>query len=402
MNMNRRQAMALGMGALSSSMLSAAPVKKPKAKRILFICNSLGFVRKEFYPAKTGKNASLPRHFEKFDKIRDQFTVFTGLEHPGLQGTLHASEMCFLTSEQNASNPSFVNSVSIDQLLKNQIGKNSRYPSLNLSLDEESVCYTESGVMIPPMYDDLQLYKTLFHEKTAAQKMKIKQRLTRNKVRINALEREPLKFKKEQGLDNFYKNLTSLKETLRREENWLKTPPPKVRETLPFPYTKSADLMERMNNFMTCLRLAFATDQTRVAVLHFPFYNRVPNIKGVDTSWHRLTHSGKNKEKQLIHIEKLFMDNLADFLIKMANTKSGNGSLLDETIVLMGSNLGQANNHDTRDLPIVVAGGGFDHGGHIRGNAEPLNELFLSLVNNIDGVNMPEFKYTHQKFKHFG
>ena len=51
---------------------------------------------------------------------------------------------------------------------------------------------------------------------------------------------------------------------------------------------------------------------------------------------------------------------------------------------------------------IVVAGGGFDHGGHIRGNAEPLNELFLSLVNNIDGVNVPTFKYTHQKFKHFG
>ena len=52
------------------------------------------------------------------------------------------------------------------------------------------------------------------------------------------LEREPLKFKKEQGLDNFYKNLTSLKETLRREENWLNTPPPKVNETLPFPTPK--------------------------------------------------------------------------------------------------------------------------------------------------------------------
>ena len=116
--MNRRQALTLGMGALGSSMLSAAPVKKPKAKRILFICNSLGFVRKEFYPGKTGKDVSLPRHFEKFDKIRDQFTVFTGLEHPGLQGTLHASEMCFLTSEQNASNPGFVNSISIDQILK--------------------------------------------------------------------------------------------------------------------------------------------------------------------------------------------------------------------------------------------------------------------------------------------
>ena len=400
--MNRRQALTLGMGALSSSMLKAAPLKKPKAKRILFICNSLGFVHKEFYPDQSGKDVSLPGHFEKFDKIRDKFTVFTGLEHPGLQGTLHASEMCFLTSEQNASNPSFVNSISIDQLLKNQIGKNSRYPSLNLSLDEESICYTESGVMIPPMYDDLQLYQTLFKEKTAVQKQKIAQQLTRNKVRINTLEREPLKFKKEQGLDNFYKNLAELKETLKREENWLNTPPPKVSESLPFPYTKSADLMERMNNFLTCLRLAFATDQTRIGVLHFPFYNRVPNIKGVDTSWHRLTHSGKSKEKQLIHIEKLFMDNFANFLNQMANTKGENGSLLDETIILMGSNLGRANSHDTRDLPIVVAGGGFEHGGHIQGNANPLNELFLSLTNNIEGVNMPEFKDTHQKFKHFG
>jgi hypothetical protein len=95
------------------------------------------------------------------------------------------------------------------------------------------------------------------------------------------------------------------------------------------------------------------------------------------------------------------MDNFADFLTKMANTKGENGSLLDETIVLMGSNLGRASSHDTRDLPIVVAGGGFEHGAHIQGNANPLNELFLSLTNNIEGVNMPEFKDTHQKFKHF-
>ena len=400
MSLNRRQALALGLGAFGSTALGAAK-KKPAAKKILFICNSLGFLDKHFYPAEAGKDYSMPNYFEKFEGIRDQFTIFSGLEHPGLLGTLHASEMCFLTSEPNASNPAFKNSISIDQILRSQIGKNSRYPSLNLSLDEESICYTESGVMIPPMYDDQQLYKDLFQEKTLAEKKKIKLRLVKDKARINALEKEPIKFKKQTGLENFYKNISGLKETLKREEKWLNTPPPKVNEKLPFLNTKNADLMERMNNFLTSTRLAFQTDLTRVAVLHFPFYNRVPNIKGIDTSWHRLTHSGKSKQKQLVHIEKLFMNNFAKFLSDMAATKTANGSLLDETIILMGSNLGTASNHDTRALPIVVAGGGFDHGQHIKVKTTPLNQLFLSLTNKLDGVEMPSFKNTTNILKEF-
>ena len=405
MDINRRDAITLGVGALSSTMLNASQ-KQPrkKAKRILFICNSLGFVHNKFYPTETGAKARLPDHFEKFEPIKDQFTVFTGVEHPGLQGTLHASEMCFLTSEKNASNPAFVNSISIDQLLKQQIGHHTRYASLNLSLDEESICYTESGVMIPPMYDDVALYKSLFTEKTALEKKQIKDQLQRNKLRIDVLEKESLKSKKEIGLENFYKNLAILKANLKRDEKWLNTAPPKVNEKLPYPTPQNADLMERMNNFLTCIRLAFQTDQTRVAVLHFPFYNRVPNIKGVDTSWHRLTHSKKTPGnlKQLILIEKLFMDNFAAFLQDMAKTKMADGSsLLDETIVLMGSNLGEHNAHDTRNLPVVVAGGGFNHGGHIRGNADPLNELFLSLVRNLDGVTMPSFKGVKKSFKAF-
>ena len=77
--MNRRQALTLGMSALGSSILSAAPIKKAKAKRILFICNSLGFVHREFYPTKSGKNVSLPGHFERFAKLREQFTALNTL-----------------------------------------------------------------------------------------------------------------------------------------------------------------------------------------------------------------------------------------------------------------------------------------------------------------------------------
>ena len=400
MNLNRRDALALGLGAISSTAFGLNN-KKVAPKRILFICNSLGFLGTHFYPKTAGKDYSMPNYFEKFAGIKDQFTIFSGLEHPGLLGTLHASEMCFLTSEQNASNPAFKNSISIDQILRRQIGKCSRYPSLNLSLDEESICYTESGVMIPPVYDDQKLYKDLFLEKSLDEKKKISLQLIKDKARINALEREPIKFKKQTGLENFYKNISSLKETLQREEKWLHTPPPKVKESLPFLNTNNADLMERMNNFLVSIRLAFQTDLTKVAVLHFPFYNRVPNIKGVDTSWHRLTHSGKSKEKQLVHIEKLFMNNFAKFLSDMAATKTATGSLLDETIILMGSNLGKASSHDTRSLPIVVAGGGFEHGSHIKIKTTPLNQLFLSLTNKLDGVEMPSFKDTKTRLKEF-
>jgi hypothetical protein len=398
--MNRRQALTLGIGAMGSSVLQGATQVKKAPKRILFICNSLGFIKKQFQPAKGGRDYIMPYYFEKFEKLREQFTIFSGLEHPGLMGTLHASEMCFLTSEPNAASQGFRNTISIDQVLKEQIGKQSRFPSLNLSLDEEGISSTDSGVMIPPIYDDQALYKTLFIEKSASEKVAIKRRLVMHKARIAVLEKESLKTKNEMGLESFYKNLNGLKEALKRQEFWLNTPPPQIKEELPFKNTKNADLMERMNNFLTCIRLAFETDLTKVAVLHFPFYNRVPNIKGIDTSWHRLTHTPA-KQKQLIQIEKLFMDNIAAFLGTMAATPVKNGSLLDETIVLMGSNLGESQVHDPRSLPIVVAGGGFNHGSFIKTKTRPLNELFLSLTQRMEGVDMPSFKKTTSSLKQF-
>ena len=297
--------------------------------------------------------------------------------------------------------PVFKNTISIDQLLKRQIGQESRFPSLNLSLGDESICYTESGVMIPPMYNDANLYKTLFLEKTATEKKALRRRIKFNKERIAALEKEPLKMKKENGIENFYSSLNALKISVQREEQWLDTPPPAVKGKLPFPKTRPDDLMERMENFLACIRLAFQHDLTKVAVLHFPFYNKVPNIKGVDTSWHRLTHSGKSKDKQLMKIEKMFMDRLAKFLTQMDQTRTGSGTLLDETIVLTGSNLGTANSHNPTRLPIFVAGGGLSHGQHISAPQKPLNELYLSLVRQLDGVHMPKFKTTTNSLKQF-
>ena len=107
MSINRRQALTLGMGALSSAALQAAGTAPVKAKKILFICNSLGFVSRRFYPTTTGAGYTMPNYFEGFEKLRKKMTIFSGLEHPGMLGTLHASEMCFLTAEPNAVAPGF-------------------------------------------------------------------------------------------------------------------------------------------------------------------------------------------------------------------------------------------------------------------------------------------------------
>jgi hypothetical protein len=116
--------------------------------------------------------------------------------------------------------------------------------------------------------------------------------------------------------------------------------------------------------------------------------NAVPSIPGVDTDYHMLSHHGKDPGKiaQLTIVETEVMKVFASFLGKLAQSKEAGGSLLDQTIVLFGSNLGNASSHDTRNMPILLAGGGFQHGQHLAFNQHdnyPLPKLYVSMLQRL-------------------
>ena len=118
-------------------------------------------------------------------------------------------------------------------------------------------------------------------------------------------------------------------------------------------------------------------------------------IEGVTMDHHNLSHHGKDPEKlrQLALVEAAEMAAFADFLTKLKNTKEEGGSLLDESMILFGSNLGNASSHDTRSMPVVLAGGGFKHGQHLAfdpAKPPPLCNLYVQMLHQL-GIDVTEF-----------
>jgi hypothetical protein len=145
-------------------------------------------------------------------------------------------------------------------------------------------------------------------------------------------------------------------------------------------------------------RLAFETDSTRLITLFLDSASSPAiDIEGVDITdgYHNLSHHGKNESKlaQLEAIDQWHMKLLAGLFGKLKETKEANESLLDRTMVLYGSNLGDANKHTTDNMPVVLAGGGFKHGQHLAFDTQrnyPLPNLFVAMLQRM-GIEADRF-----------
>ena len=142
--------------------------------------------------------------------------------------------------------------------------------------------------------------------------------------------------------------------------------------------------------------LALQTDSTRIATLEIGG-DFLPHHLGINKGYHSLSHHGKKQENidSLLVLEEYQMQHFARFLEKLSNTKDGEGSLLDNTSVLFGSGMGNANSHTNHDLPIFLAGGGFDHGEFRKVPTDdhhkvPLSNLYLSLLHRF-GIERESF-----------
>ena len=153
--------------------------------------------------------------------------------------------------------------------------------------------------------------------------------------------------------------------------------------------------------------LALQTDSTRLMTILLQGANSVPPVKGVTIDHHNLSHHGKDPAKiaQLRLIEEAEMARRAAILLAKLKTKHEAGTpLLDKTMVLFGSNLGNANSHDTRNLPILLAGGGFKHGRHVAFDANKnsrLCNLFVTMLQRL-GVEADKFGSSAGTLSGFG
>ena len=196
-------------------------------------------------------------------------------------------------------------------------------------------------------------------------------------------------------LDEYFTSVRELEQRLARAEEWSKKPKPKVDAKPPQNVMNSTDLISKTRVWFDLIHLALQTDSTRLITLQLLGTSGVPPIQGVTLGHHDLSHHGQDPTRieQLKKLEIEKMKTLRDFFFQLRSTKEEGGTLLDRTTVFFSSNLGNAATHGVKNMPIVLAGGGFKHGRHLAfdpKDSPPLCNLFVSMLQRL-GIEADKF-----------
>ena len=376
--------------ALNSLSLRAAAKNSLPPKRIIFICSCLGFYEPYFFPKKQGDLSS--SDYLKSMKTKEKMTVFQNLFHSGMDTSNHDSEKSFLTGTPSPESPTFVNGLSLDQVLARQMGGDTRFPFLNFSIYDRGwgCSWNDRGSAIPPMHDEEKIFEMLFEEEDLRSK---KLQLKNDQNILDCLRRDLAQLRKrgsEPGkLDSYQAVIGELEAQLNHEKFWLNTRKPKVEKSLSD--DKEFVFSTKIRNLFELAKLAFRTDSTRVITLSMDWIDGAIKVPGATGGWHTLSHHGGKPDKisQLSRIEIDTLKHFNQFLFEMDQIKEEGGTLLDHTTVVMGSNFGDSSNHTCNNLPMIVAGGGYKHQTHtVLEKPTPLCNLYLELLHkhNIDAA----------------
>jgi len=373
-------------------------------RRMFTICNNLGLLPTEFFPKGSGRDYMASPYLESLQEHRNDLTVFSGVSHPNVDGG-HPSDVSFLTAAPHPASSSFRNSISLDQYVAEQIGVQTRFPSLTLAVNgNRSLSCTGTGVAIPPEQSASQVFRQMFLQGTPAEiEARIRELDTGRSILDTAarqaelLQREATDEDRSR-LDQYFTSVRDLEHRLQTSRGWENKPKPVVKEAEPVDPTSPAQYMEKVKLMYDLARLAFETDSTRAITLMLNSVGTpVLQIPGatITDGYHNLSHHGKAPDKlaQLKTIDQSHMHLLAGLFAGLKSTKEGEARLLDRTMILYGSNLGDANSHSTSNLPILFAGGGFRHGQHLEYDLQqnyPLPNLFVSMLQRM-GIEASKF-----------
>jgi hypothetical protein len=383
----------------------ATPGVKPR--RILGICNNLGLLPENFFPSSTGSDYVLSPYLQVLKEHRNDFTVFSGVWHPDVDGG-HPADNCFLTAAPHPGSAGFRNTISLDQYVSERIGHLTRFPSLTLGVNvlqgQRSLSWTASGVLIPCEERAAEVFARMFIQGTEAETEAEIRKLEMGQSILDAVAGQAKELQRSVGardrerLDQYFTSVRDLEQRMKMSREWESKPKPKVSAPMPLDPASPKAYMDKVKLMYDMARLAFETDSTRSISLLLDSVNspaiEFGEIKTTD-GYHNLSHHGKSQEKlaQLKAIDEWHMKLLADLFRDLKSAEEEGEPLLDRTMILYGSNLGNANTHVTTNLPVIFAGGGFKHGQHLGFNTEhnyPLPNLFVSMLQRL-GLETDKF-----------
>ncbi len=374
---------------------------------MLAICNNLGLLPDQFFPKENGRDYTLSTYLEVLKEHRDAFTVFSGVSHPDVDGG-HPADNCFLTAAPHPGRGGFRNTISLDQFMAERIGHLTRFPSLNLGVNvqqgERSLSWTSSGVLIPCEEKASDVFRRMFIQGTQDEMESQVRRLELGQSILDVVADQAKDLQRNVGardrdrLDQYFTSVRELEKRMRMSREWEHKPKPVVRAPIPLDPASPREYMEKVRLMYDMARLAFETDSTRLVALLLDSVNspaiELEGIKITD-GYHNLSHHGRSEAKlsQLKAIDEWHMKLLANLFTELKAVREGDDTLFDRTMILYGTNLGNANTHVTTNLPTIFAGGGFKHGQHLAFDQDhnyPLPNLFVSMLQRM-GLEVNRF-----------
>src|SRR3954447_23900647 len=404
MKLTRRTFLRAAGVSLALPLLEMHAVGAPAARtprRMVCINTPLGLHPAAFFPETAGKDYALSPYLEVVKDFREDFTVISGLSHPDV-GPSHDSNYSFLTAaphpEQRAG---FKNTISLDQYAAEFLHGQTRYASLPLSCEGFGLSWTRSGAPVPTESWPSGVFAKLFLEgrpdEVAAQKRRLRDgQSILDTVREQAEDaRAAAGARDRDQLDEYFTSVRELEQRLAQNEEWAKKPKPKVDAKPPQDVANPTDLIAKTRVWFDLIHLALQTDSTRLVTLQLLGTSGVPPIPGVSLGHHDLSHHGKDPTKieQLKKLETEKMKTLRDFLAKLKATKEDGVTLLDRTTVFFSSNLADASTHGVKNMPVLLAGGGFKHDRHLAFDPKrnpPLCNLYVSMLQRL-GLEVDKF-----------
>ena len=364
-----------------------AAVQSKRPRRILAIGNHLGFYPGAFFPKEAGMDYVSSPTLKNIEKHRKDFTVFSNLDdgaHGGHSG-VHAFLSGGIRKEESGGFPE--KNISLDQVAAEHSGSTARFPSINAGLAEGTdMCWTRSGVRIPPVNNPARLFQALFVQSSAAARDVERQRLGHRGSILDALRESAkslhgsLNHADRGKLDQYLTSVRDVEHRLQMSEAWLDKPKPKPGID---PIADEERMhIEELPLFLDLLTLALQTDSTRVATFEIPMGFTTSDLDNVTSGYHGLSHHGKgeNKLEQLKVVEDYIFTQVNRLFDGLQEAR-----IFNDTLVVMGSGMSDGSKHSNKDLPVLLAGGGLKHQGHVvcpadRHKRVPLSNLWLSAL----------------------
>jgi hypothetical protein len=397
----RASGVAIGLPLLDAMVpISSAAARRvgDAPRRMVLIGRPLGMYAPNFFPEQTGPTYEPSRYLRVLQPHKEHFTVISGMSHRYPAG--HFAESALFTGvHPDHVRPSDLrNSISLDQEVASHIGSQSRFACLNLGGGD--LIWNRRGGRVPSQTRATLVFRQLFIRGTPEEETRELRRIREGgsilddvRGQVRAMTGR-LSDADRRRLDLYLASIREAEQRLQQDERWSTTPKPRVDFPTPTSDLGGAQLVARSQQWFDIIHLALQTDSTRVVSLHLGSQDQ-SGVTNVTLAHHDASHHGQEptKVEQLALIEEAEIRVFGELLRKLKESREGEHNLLERTVVFYTSNLGNSSSHDNTNLPILLAGGGFRHRGHLgydRKNNTPLANLFVRMMHQV-GIEARSF-----------